>query len=259
MFCIRMPESWNRAFRLWQKQKQKQNVAQVCSTPVKRKRKRDQSVSVETALDLPQKRLQLPLRLFGTHKGQYMELMLWWIDNEDGYERSGRKRSNTIVEIIQVPKSMQHLRGKFVGTVTKSVNLLFDNTQSGWTAWKVKDVQPNLPLQRFRCKYGGPGFKNHPLLSSIHRDFLMSLCHDREKCYSNDAEQVQKMVASVEKESMLEWLRTIAGSRLGAEDHLASPTAPFHESESVLMPDPLCAFEDTPHTMVTVPLLQAQE
>lgn len=237
MIRVYLSESKYQDFRRWQKE----NCSSATPPPVNLKRKRKR-VSEQVAPHVSIGRLQLPLRLFGTHKGKYMEVTLWWIDNEDGADRLGNKRSNTIVQVTLVPDSMRHLLGKFVATVTKSVNLLFDNTQSGWTAWKVKDVKPNLPLQRFRRKYGGPGFRNHPLLTTMHRDYLMSLCHDREKSYTNSICQVNNMIETVDKRLVIKWLDTTFDTRQEGEVHPASPNPLDRESPSILLPDPLCSF-----------------
>jgi hypothetical protein len=141
-----------------------------------------------SAASAAQNPMQLPLLLTADYYNQRFEAILLYIDDETGNRynshpnrrgRSGRQAHNhAFVMISSVPQGEQvttgtdysHLLGSIYDSPSAAAFAFQANSEPGWSAFKVKHT--GRPLSIYRIAKGGGGFRNHPAMTTVHRDLL---------------------------------------------------------------------------------------
>lgn len=142
------------------------------------------------AVALPPPR-QLPMRVYCNFHGTRVEGIIYWIDNLDGEKNvPGRHmRSCSFIRMTRVPENQQHLLNQVISGLSKSVILLTNNTRSGWDVWRCAET--GMRMCEFQHSRQGRGFRQHPLATTLHRDWLASRCFDEGKrSYYNTEENL---------------------------------------------------------------------
>lgn len=157
----------------------------TATRPVSAKTRGRTEMKMSETSRLPAK--QLPMRVYTNFDHGRFEAVVYWVDNPDGGKsvenpnNPGKQmRSYSFIRITQTPPDKKDYLGRLFSSVSKSVNFIQGNTESGWDAWK--DCETKQKISVFRREKWGSGFLPHPGATTQHRDFLASHCWHRAKC-----------------------------------------------------------------------------